>query len=124
MVFRFRLSEHIGGPCIGNLMVLAKLSPCLLDGGWGIVTPYEIHAESRRAKMMELCDFAAERERLCVDDDGLAVVVEGKEIVVVISVQFEIFEIADAFARAESVDGGVDADVRNGERRVLIDDDV
>ena len=96
----------------------------MLDGGRGVVAPDEIGAESRRAKMMELCDFTAERERLRVDDDGLAVVVDGEEVVVVVRVQFEIFEIADAFARAEAVDRSVDADVRNGERRVLIDDDV
>ena len=64
------LSEHVGGPCVGDFMVLPKLFPDLLDDGRRVVPPDEIHAEACRAKMMKLRDLAAERERLRVDDDG------------------------------------------------------
>ena len=105
-------------------MILTELLPDLLDDGRSIIPPDEICTESRGTEMMQLGDLSAERERFRVDDDRLAVVVDCQQVVVVVCIQFEILEIANAFARAEAFDGGVDADVRNGELRVLEDDDI
>ena len=105
-------------------MILHQVVPNLEDVFRRVVTPDEIGAEMRCAKVVELGDFTAEAEGLCVDDDALAVVVDGKQVAVVKCVQFHGMEIADGFAGAEAFEGGVDADVGNGKRRVLIDDDI
>lgn len=121
---RYCSGKHACHPSVWNLTVLHQVVPNLEDVFRRVVTPDEIGTEMRYAKMVELSDFAAEAEGLSVDNDTLAVVVDGKQVTVIKCIQLHGMEIADGFARAEAFEGGVDADVGNGKRRILIDDDV